>query len=515
MEKITPFDIPLLNNEICQYLSLKDLTRCVQVSKAWTDWFSPALWRDLDCHIRLPYVYVDTFARQQEHVRTMRNITMTQAGSVFAQVPCTSLQRLDFMQSEGHKDVRRSQLPVLRLLEKMPTLRHLQIVLALDHDNTYRYWIRALEAMPHLESLGLKCDALVNGKVVQQVLSLCTGLKGLSLRLWGSPIFVQKKDLQEYRQAQEMVETMSDMQLLELSLDTNLKICQENIFHPLLERCSRLEKLDLESIYYGHNEPTFQHLVKTLKENKLPRLRHLTMGGLYDDRETVLVEVLSHVACGFESLIFRGKDGNLVVQPLIQFHSRSLARLDFHTAISFLSLLKLMTGLPCLRTITAPEIDGKPYHSADVSLLDMQWECLDLRCLRLNLGEWRYYAATSREGWMHSVEKGVLDYLLSEVAKLTSLQELSIGSGQLSFCMGMGYLEQLAGLKQLEILDLTNTQDEDLGGYEAQWMAENWPRLLQVHQQHPSTSFKETLLKKRPEVEFVKEPSYNAQVSDD
>ncbi|KAK3823127.1 MAG: hypothetical protein J3Q66DRAFT_330926 [Benniella sp.] len=367
--------------------------------------------------------------------------------------------------------------------------------------------------MPHLESLGLKCDALVNGNVVQQVLSLCSGLKCLSLRLLGYPSSVQKKDLQEYRQARGMMETMSEMQLHELSLDTSLKICRENIFHPLLERCPRLEKLELESIYYGHNELALQHLVKTLKENKLSRLRHLTMGGLYSDQETVLVEVLSHVACGFETLIFPGKNGNLVVQPLIQFHSRTLARLDFRRAISFPSLLRLMIGLPCLRTITVPEIDGKPH--AAVSLLDMQWGCLDLRCLRLNLGEWRRYAAISREGWMHSVEKAVLDYLFLEVAKLTSLQELSIGSGQLSFCMSMGYLEQLAGLKQLEILDLTHTQDEDLGVYEAQWMAENWPRLLQIHEQHTSTSFKETLLKKRPGVEFFKEPSYNAQLSDD
>ncbi|KAF9345042.1 hypothetical protein BGX34_005071 [Mortierella sp. NVP85] len=512
MEKITPFDIPLLNNEVCRYLSLKDLARCVQVSKAWFDWFSPALWRDLDCHIRLPYVYVHTFARQQEHVRTMRNITMTQAGSVFAQVPCTSLQRLDFLQSEDHKDVRRAQLPVLRSLEKMPTLRHLQIVLALEHDNTYRYWIRALEAMPHLESLSLKCDALVNGNVVQQVLSLCSGLRCLSLKLWGSSSFVQEKDLQEYRQAQEMMETMSEMQLLELSLDTNLKIYRENIFHPLLGRCPRLERLDLLE---SDGEPTLQHLVKTLKENKLSRLRHLTIGDLWGVQETVFVKVLSHVACGFESLIFRGEeDGNLAVQPLIEFHSRFLARLDFSAAISFPSLLRLMTGLPCLRTITAPEIDEKPYESTAVSLLDMHWECLDLRCLRLGLGDWGYYAA-HHKGWLHPVEKGVLDYLLSEIAKLTSLRELSIGSGQMSFYMGTGYLEQLAGLKQLEILDLTNTLEEDLGEDEAQWMAENWPRLLQVHEQHTSTSFRETLLEKRPGVEFVKGPSYDTQVSDD
>src|SRR5688572_21658371 len=58
MEKITPFDIPLLNNEICQYLSRKELAHCVLVSKAWAGWFSPALWRDLDYRNETPDILI-------------------------------------------------------------------------------------------------------------------------------------------------------------------------------------------------------------------------------------------------------------------------------------------------------------------------------------------------------------------------------------------------------------------------------------------------------------------------
>ncbi|KAK3823128.1 MAG: hypothetical protein J3Q66DRAFT_330927 [Benniella sp.] len=511
MEKITPFDIPLLNNEICQYLSLKDLARCVQVSKAWSDWFSPALWRDLDCHIRLPYVYLDTFARYQEHVKTMRNIIMKQAGSVFAQVRCTNLQRLEFMQDEEYKDVRRSQLPVLRSLEKMPTLRHLQIVLALDHDNTYKYWIRALEAMPHLESLGLKFEESVDGWVIQRMLHLCHGLQCLSVGLMGYQRGVQAKGLREYKDAKATVETMPEMQLRELSFDQSKFWWEENIFQALLERCPRLERL---SLGWTDDRMLFQHLVKTLKENKLSALRHLRMAILYRaDLNSLLIEVLSHISCGLESFDCDelvgddGDDDNPVVQTLIKYHSHSLTRLDLHESrLSFGTFVNLMVGLPCLQNFAAVIIDGTTDGKKDI-LLNRHWECLGLRSLQLSLRSWRHYA-TSGDRWMESAEKRTLDYVLSEVAKLTSLRELRIRCYSIDlYNKSRGYLEQLAGLKQLEILGINSTEHYTLGEDEAQWMVDNWPKLLQVYEHGAPAVFKETLLKGRPLVEFFKVPS--------
>ncbi|KAF9345043.1 hypothetical protein BGX34_005072 [Mortierella sp. NVP85] len=57
-----------------------------------------------------------------------------------------------------------------------------------------------------------------------------------------------------------------------------------------------------------------------------------------------------------------------------------------------------------------------------------------------------------------------LDYVFSEVAKLTSLRELSIRCYSMDlYNKDKGYLEQLVGLKQLEVLRLTNTQHKGLG----------------------------------------------------
>jgi len=136
MEKITPFDIPLLNNEICQYLSHNDLACCIQVSKAWAVWFTPTLWRDIDCRSRQPAILAIT--RQQEHVRFVRNITMERIRPLLAQLPCTNLQSLDFAEAYGYTPICGDQLQVLQVLERIPTLRHLQISLALSDDNVFQ-----------------------------------------------------------------------------------------------------------------------------------------------------------------------------------------------------------------------------------------------------------------------------------------------------------------------------------------------------------------------------------------
>ncbi|KAK3805023.1 MAG: hypothetical protein J3Q66DRAFT_393553 [Benniella sp.] len=57
MGTITPFDISLLNNEVCQYLSHKDLASRVQDSATWRGWFTPKRWRELDFPKEHPTVY--------------------------------------------------------------------------------------------------------------------------------------------------------------------------------------------------------------------------------------------------------------------------------------------------------------------------------------------------------------------------------------------------------------------------------------------------------------------------
>ncbi|KAF9348488.1 hypothetical protein BGX34_002458 [Mortierella sp. NVP85] len=500
MEKITPFDIPLLINEICQYVSRKDLTRCVLVSKAWAASFSTVLWRDLDCRRATPDIL--TLTKQREHIRSMRNITWWKAGNIREALPLLHLQGLEFDDSGGH-GLHRMEIRVLPLLEKIPTLQHLRISLSLDHDNVCQQWIRTLTGLSQLESLSLRCQEFVDGKVIQDVLRLCHGLERLSLEIPYGERFIEEEDLQEYRDAKMAIERMPETRLRELSfrpdrisLYPDGSLVEENIIMPLLGRCPRTEKLDLG---WKYQESTLQHLSKLLKDNKLPRLRHFIIGYLEEKHlQKALAEALSHVKCGIESLNFRCKPSDSVMQSLIQYHSRSLKTLDFQCSLSLCGVSTLMAGLPNLRSFRK---SIKINHYSD-DIPDKHWECHDLRILQLRLYglDTRLLNCSSRR----LTVKPHLNYVFSEVAKLTSLQVLILGKDEEDLYLNRhGYLAQLANLKELKVFDLAKISHKASGKQEALWMVKSWPKLLQVYARKAPVIFKETLQEKRPLIEVL------------
>jgi hypothetical protein len=81
------------------------------------------------------------------------------------QLPFLRLQRLEFFGTSSE-----DELLVLRALEGISTLWHLQIALSLNRSDVHQQWIRKLEALPHLESLALSSVYIVDGEVMQDIL---------------------------------------------------------------------------------------------------------------------------------------------------------------------------------------------------------------------------------------------------------------------------------------------------------------------------------------------------------
>ncbi|KAK3823167.1 MAG: hypothetical protein J3Q66DRAFT_138605 [Benniella sp.] len=504
MKKVTPFDIPLLINEICQYLSLEDLSCCVLVSKTWAAWFTPVLWRDLNCRFMTPDI--PTLTRRQEHIRVMRNITMLSAGAIRDRLPFLQLQRLEFdgcSQDGAH----RTEIRVLPLLERITSLQHLKISLSLDRDNIYRQCIRTLEALPHLESLSLRCGQFIDGKVIQDVLRVCQRLERLSLSLSGSELHATEEDRQEYMDTRDEIERMPEMRLCELSFDSGSDQVLENILQPLLERCPRMERLDLGRTNY---EPTLQHLSKVLKDNKLPKLRHFATGGFKESHlQDALAEALSHVENGLGSLKFMVTPSEPVIQSLVQYHS-CMMKLDITCDISIWGLSDLMAGLPNLRSFkgrVSDEYRYAPMHIKDIPFVK-HWECVGLKNLRLHLDGWDSGDTIEHER-KGSRRRLFLDYMFSELAKLTRLQELFIECGLRNlFLKRHGYLTRLADLKQIKVFNFGYISDDrESGKEEALWMVENWPRLLEVHTPQMD-ELDEVLLEKRPLLEISSSDYY-------
>jgi hypothetical protein len=426
---------------------------------------------------------------------------MWKAGNIREALPLLHLQGLEFGDSRNH-DVHRTEIRVLPLLERISTLQHLQISLSLGHDNVCQQWIRTLAGLSQLKSLSLRSEQFVDSKVIQDILGLCHRLERLSLDIPNNESYIEEEDRQEYRNAKVAIERMPEMRLRELSFPSNIRssdsdapLFVENILQPLLGRCPRMEKLDLTRI---EKEATLQHLSKVLKDNKLPKLRHFIIGYLDESPQEALAEALSHVECGLESLVFPCEPSDSVIQSLIQYHSRTLTTLVLDSSILLCGFSNLMAGLPNLRSLRSTiKVDR---YSEDI--LDKHWECHDLRILRLSL--FSFDSAIGGSGWRGSRSKLRLDYVFSEVAKLTSMQVLVLGDNVEDLYLNRhGCLAQLANLKELKVFDLAEISHKAFGKQEALWMVKNWPKLLQVYARNAPVIFKETLLEKRPLVEIL------------
>jgi len=296
---------------------------------------------------------------------------------------------------------------------------------------------------------------------------------------------------------------MPEMQLRELSFISRTDLAEDNILQPLLRRCPRMEKLEMAMMRQVY---TLQHLSHALRENKLPRLRYFVIGWLGSNNfQEAFAEVLTHVKCGLDTFEFRSNPSGVVTQSLIQHHSPSLTSLDLECSIiSVLTFSDLMAGLQNLRTLKASIRACMPHerYARNIPAPVKHWGCVDLRDLQLYLSA--FDSAFSGSKWTESREKLCLDYVFSEVAKLTNLRALTIRGDLKDLYLDQhGYLAQLTDLKRLQVFDLAKISQNEFGKQEALWMVKNWPRLLKVYARDAPTIFKETLLEERPLVEVV------------
>ncbi|KAF9562694.1 ATP synthase F0 subcomplex subunit OSCP atp5 [Mortierella alpina] len=68
-----PFDIPLIKDQVTQYLSSHDLVCLIQVSRLWSDWFIPSLWRSFRIHYRFRELTALTTPVRTFTVRAKKN----------------------------------------------------------------------------------------------------------------------------------------------------------------------------------------------------------------------------------------------------------------------------------------------------------------------------------------------------------------------------------------------------------------------------------------------------------
>ncbi|KAG0350868.1 hypothetical protein BGZ54_003593, partial [Gamsiella multidivaricata] len=169
MEKESIFDSPLVKSEVAKYLSNNDLAQCALVSKKWSAWFLPALWRSIKFEPPST-ISPEGLKRHQDHIQSLQGcqINLAARPHVWSYPNLTSLE---FGPGFGRHG-RRVDLATLKMVAGSPHLEHLKISLNLDHVDVYQELRRVLQSLTRLKSLELHLIEFIEPVVIQDILEI-------------------------------------------------------------------------------------------------------------------------------------------------------------------------------------------------------------------------------------------------------------------------------------------------------------------------------------------------------
>ncbi|GJJ74942.1 hypothetical protein EMPS_07300 [Entomortierella parvispora] len=284
-------------------------------------------------------------------------------------------------------------------------------------------------------------------------------------------------------------------------------------------RCSpqleRLSWLSIEDMIGLQELPYFL-------QQKCPRIRHLVLGRMpLEATDEDLAAVFEAVVGGLIS--FKAVGSFLLhpisIESLHYVHGSTLTHLDMLEMNRYHSLLflELITGLPSLQSLKATVSFSRDFKSADI--YDMDGVIVDYT--EMFERDWPFrdhlkelYLAVFRGNDMEADEKvfmwgdGSLTdqftvYLSSQIGALHRLESLEIG-GWMLMLRKDAHMKEMAGLKRLKYLDMSDHNLVRWAKSEADWICENWPALVEIKglKSHHHAVAREAFLKNRPWILF-------------
>ncbi|KAF9107133.1 hypothetical protein BGX27_008869 [Mortierella sp. AM989] len=466
-------------DEITRTLEPYNFARCALVSKQWNAWFTPWVWRtvryckDID-KVKLEY--------HKGYIRSIQELgSMNQFWEI---IPC-NLQTVEF---KSQRKQRGYDLKLAHFLSTVPTLQNL--VIHAFGTLFYQDLIKAVEDHPGLRNLTLQCRRFGSPSSFVRFIQACRNFQTLRLSTNDSEC---KFALEDQTSSVEHVWLhCKDIHIQHLSINIDLSLFEADILIPLLERTFALKTLELQHI---HSSETMRQVEHILKDEKRPRLEYLRIGGVIVDTKFT---PSTYGFCGSRDSIvspggvkgpetaFKLEGSPSMSDPFFRdlplyFKDAITVFYALSNRISIHSLAILLSQLPNLRSATIDleskigfEVDGVTLES----VFSTPWICLDLKILVMYFD----YARPPEDGgyliWESYVGPRCLEYIFSQIGRLTQLQDWSIHTRVSVLSLRTGYLHLLSGLKQLRLLDLSSyANGSDISLEEAKWMLKNWEKL--------------------------------------
>ncbi|KAI7826195.1 hypothetical protein BC939DRAFT_475887 [Gamsiella multidivaricata] len=289
MEKLSIFDVPLLKDEVTQYLSNRDLAHCSCVSKKWSTWFMPTLWRTLD--FGSSDFNECTLQKHHDHVKTILRLSIARlAIDDFLLSNLWSLEVFSPRHVSGGYSILMEMSSLRLFLGTTPTvLRTLKLELWLIDLSVRKQLLKVLQRLPQLEELDLTSRRFLYPLFILQLFQACSNLDSLILRVRSChtilyedeylPEALRKQDESTNRDMEQMPET----QLRELGLYVPSFGHELAILPLLLAQCPHLQVFrlgDLKIMGDLKTKEILEQIVSVFEDDKCPKLRDLELDGV-------------------------------------------------------------------------------------------------------------------------------------------------------------------------------------------------------------------------------------------
>ncbi|KAF9421666.1 hypothetical protein BGZ76_003953 [Entomortierella beljakovae] len=492
------FDIPILKEEIARYLFPRHLLRCILVSRYWNTLFFPSLWREIEL------TYFNTFLPWNETPKILiRNAKYIQSIILDGRLPTPS----DFPDFPNLRSIKFLAIDIASKLQifwhffsTSPALRKIVIkgiTLAdkkttVDKDDMDKL-LGVLKGVPMLNHLELSFAALIDG-TGENIKDIIVANRHLdTLYIETNSIFTMDIPdqllLERSQNLKEAVYKLENIKIKNLRIEVVNKDLEAALLIPLVERCENLEDLQIISRHYRSD---LRQVADILVDKKLKRFRFDGNWTDGQDLDVLLARIGAdnNIAGNNESrcritVLKLGHNQFTTVFPRIvtTHYADTLTSLDLQGLSLLKSLVIILNGLPNLRSFIS-SYTGGPSEEEVEDICQLPFVCLNLRILYIAFNFIQYMTGKQYQMyWKGSSNDKLMDFMFSQIGRLSKLQEFGIGSDAHCLTQRNGYLEHLSNLKNLTTLCLERYASgrSALSVMNVNWMMDHWPKLDTIH----------------------------------
>ncbi|KAF9171032.1 hypothetical protein BGX20_008195 [Mortierella sp. AD010] len=517
-QSISPFDLPHVIEFIGLHLSKKDCANCTLVSKAFNRKFKPLLWRNITITNRKPSLYCKNAVAANGHLIRKLDVPDSSFRGTFEMIaalafPCTNLCELNIFVSEH---IQLGQ--VMDLVEKNPLLRSCHIVTSCLRDiKTLKRVIKVIRKHQALVHLTLKGQYSL-GVISYRTLLQCLPSTLQSLELYWS-INRQNKTI-PYIQNAKWRGCYPNLRSISMPMDDE---DDQKVTLPFLRRCPALENIKiLERMSVGGQAK--DNLIDLLGNAQLfPRLTDVSWnyGSLNESDWKSFILLMQGRIRSFSADLndFDVEWNSTFARSLVPYWSNTLEVVRFQRQVDISSkdiqlMLTTCTNLKTFSVFATCHDESVVTNLSGLHVAELNpetsdstdWVCLQLENLELaftdfypeEYDEWEDIDESStldNSDLSGEADENYLDYrpgcddvkrIHKQLGRLTKLRFLRVGwiypeypdepQIGIDFSLEDG-LENLSGLKQLEVLDLSCLEQTAIDKAEIDWMNQNWPKL--------------------------------------